>query len=89
MADIVPPIQAFDPQEYGFNMNYIQQQILPAISSTYTRLVTSLQNIDPNNPASLLQVQFLLSQYENSVQSGSQMFAAWANLLREIIQNIR
>jgi hypothetical protein len=81
--------QAFDPSVYGNNMNWLQQQTIPAIQAYWTNLQTNINNIDPQNPASLLQVQFLMSEYENAVQASSQLYAALAGLIKEVIQNIR
>ena len=60
--------QPFGPAQYGDNMNWLQQQTIPAIQAYWTNLNTNINNIDPQNPASLLQVQFLMSEYENAVQ---------------------
>lgn len=84
----VPP-QVFGPATYGDNMNWLQQQTVPAIQAYWTNLNNNITNIDPQNPASLLQVQFLMSEYENAVQASSQLYAALAGLIKEVIQNIR
>jgi hypothetical protein len=81
--------QVFGPANYGDNMNWLQQQTVPAIQAYWTNLNNNIQNIDPQNPASLLQVQFLMSEYENAVQASSQLYAALAGLIKEVIQNIR
>jgi hypothetical protein len=73
---------------YGFNLNFIGAALFPQIQSTFTGLQTSLLNIDASNPAALLQIQLLMSEYENAVQSTSAMYASWETLLKAIIQNI-
>ncbi|MCF7729841.1 MAG: EscF/YscF/HrpA family type III secretion system needle major subunit [Chthoniobacterales bacterium] len=73
---------------YGFNLNFIGAALFPQIASTFTGLQASLLNIDASNPAALLQVQLLMSEYENAVQSTSAMYASWETLLKAIIQNI-
>ncbi len=73
---------------YGFNLNFIGAAIFPQIQSTFTALQATLLNIDASNPAALLQVQLLMSEYENAVQSTSAMYASWETLLKAIIQNI-
>ncbi len=81
--------QPFGPAQFGDNMNWLQQQTIPAIQAYWTNLNNNINNIDPQNPASLLQVQFLMSEYENAVQASSQLYAALAGLIKEVIQNIR
>ena len=73
---------------YGFNLNFIGAVLFPQIASTFTALQASLINIDASNPAALLQVQLLMSEYENAVQSTSALYASWQTLLKAIIQNI-
>ncbi len=73
---------------YGFNLNFIGAALFPQIQSTFIGLQASLLNIDASNPAALLQVQLLMSEYENAVQSTSAMYASWETLLKAIIQNI-
>ncbi|MFZ4115094.1 MAG: EscF/YscF/HrpA family type III secretion system needle major subunit [Chthoniobacterales bacterium] len=73
---------------YGFNLNFIGAALFPQIQTTFTALQATLLNIDASNPAALLQVQLLMSEYENAVQSTSAMYASWETLLKAIIQNI-
>ena len=73
---------------YGFNLNFIGAAMFPQIASTFNALQASLMNVDASNPAALLQVQLLMSEYENAVQSTSQMYASFETLLKAIIQNL-
>ncbi len=73
---------------YGLNLNFIGAALFPQIQTTFTALQATLLNIDASNPAALLQVQLLMSEYENAVQSTSAMYASWETLLKAIIQNI-
>lgn len=73
---------------YGMNLNFIGAAMFPQIASTFNALQASLLNVDASNPAALLQVQLLMSEYENAVQSTSAMYASFQNLIKAIIQNI-
>jgi hypothetical protein len=73
---------------YGMNLNFIAAVMFPQVASTFIALQTSLLNVDASNPAALLQVQLTMSEYENAVQSTSQMYASFETLIKAIIQNI-
>ena len=73
---------------YGMNLNFIGAVMFPQVASTFIALQASLLNVDASNPASLLQVQLTMSEYENAVQSTSQMYASFETLIKAIIQNI-
>lgn len=73
---------------YGMNLNFIGAAMFPQIASTFNALQASLLNVDASNPAALLQVQLLMSEYENAVQSTSQMYASFQSLIKAVIQNI-
>ena len=73
---------------YGMNLNFIAAVMFPQVASTFIALQTSLLNVDASNPAALLQVQLTMSEYENAVQSTSQMYASFQTLIKAIIQNI-
>ena len=73
---------------YGMNLNFIGAVMFPQIQTTFYALQQSLQNIDASNPAALLQIQLLMSEYENAVQSTSAMYASWETMNKAIIQNI-
>lgn len=73
---------------YGMNLNFIGAVMFPQVASTFIALQTSLLNVDASNPAALLQVQLTMSEYENAVQSTSQMYASFETLIKAIIQNI-
>ena len=73
---------------YGMNLNFIGAAMFPQIASTFNALQASLLNVDASNPAALLQVQLLMSEYENAVQSTSQMYSSFQTLIKAIIQNI-
>lgn len=73
---------------YGMNLNFIGAVMFPQIATTFYALQQSLQNVDASNPAALLQIQLLMSEYENAVQSTSAMYASWETMLKAIIQNI-
>lgn len=73
---------------YGMNLNFIGAVMFPQVASTFVTLQTSLLNVDASNPAALLQVQLTMSEYENAVQSTSQMYASFETLIKAIIQNI-
>lgn len=81
--------QSFSPSAYGDNMNFVQSTLIPPISGYWANLQANLASVDPQNPASLLNVQFLMSEYENAVETASQLYAAFATLIQDIIQNIR
>ena len=73
---------------YGMNLNFIGAALFPQIASTFIALQASLLNVDASNPAALLQVQLFMSEYENAVQSTSQMYSSWETLIKAIIQNV-
>ena len=73
---------------YGMNLNFIGAVMFPQVASTFIALQSSLQNVDASNPAALLQVQLTMSEYENAVQSTSQMYASFETLIKAIIQNV-
>jgi hypothetical protein len=73
---------------YGMNLNFIGAVMFPQVASTFIALQTSLLNVDASNPSALLQVQLTMSEYENAVQSTSQMYASFQTLIKAIIQNI-
>jgi hypothetical protein len=73
---------------YGMNLNFIGAVMFPQVASTFIALQTSLLNVDASNPAALLQVQLTMSEYENAVQSTSQMYASFETLIKAIIQNV-
>ena len=73
---------------YGMNLNFIGTALFPQIASTFNALQASLLNVNASNPAALLQVQLLMSEYENAVQATSQMYASFETLLKAIIQNL-
>lgn len=73
---------------YGMNLNFIGAVMFPQVASTFIALQTSLLNVDASNPSALLQVQLTMSEYENAVQSTSQMYASFETLIKAIIQNV-
>ena len=73
---------------YGMNLNFIGAVMFPQVASTFIALQTSLLNVDASNPSALLQVQLTMSEYENAVQSTSQMYASFQTLIKAIIQNV-
>lgn len=73
---------------YGMNLNFIGAAMFPQIASTFNALQASLLNVDASNPAALLQIQLLMSEYENAVQSTSQMYSSFQTLIKAVIQNI-
>ncbi|MBM3856764.1 MAG: hypothetical protein FJ390_02230 [Verrucomicrobia bacterium] len=73
---------------YGMNLNFIGAVMFPQVASTFIALQTSLLNVDASNPSALLQVQLTMSEYENAVQSTSQMYASMETLIKAIIQNV-
>jgi hypothetical protein len=73
---------------YGMNLNFIAAVMFPQVASTFIALQTSLLNIDASNPSALLQVQLTMSEYENAVQSTSQMYASLETTIKAIIQNL-
>jgi hypothetical protein len=73
---------------YGLNLNFIAAVMFPQVASTFIALQTSLLNVDASNPAALLQVQLTMSEYENAVQSTSQMYASLETTIKAIIQNL-
>lgn len=73
---------------YGMNLNFIGAVMFPQVASTFITLQNSLLNVDASNPSALLQVQLVMSEYENAVQSTSQMYASFETLIKAIIQNI-
>lgn len=78
----------YEVSTYGMNLNFIGAAMFPQIASTFNALQASLLNVDASNPSALLQVQLLMSEYENAVQSTSQMYASFQALIKAIIQNI-
>lgn len=73
---------------YGMNLNFIVAQMFPQIQTTFYALQYSLQNVDASNPAALLNIQLLMSEYENVMQATSAMLASWETMNKAIIQNI-
>ena len=74
--------------QYGMNLNFLGAAMFPQVASTFNALQASLINVDASNPAQLLQIQLLMSEYENAVQSTSQMYASMQGVIKAIIQNI-
>jgi hypothetical protein len=86
---VYSPTEAVSPvASYGMNLNYIGATMFPQIASTFAALQASLQNVDASNPAALLQVQLNMSEYENAVQSTSQMYSSFEQAIKAIIQNV-
>ena len=85
-----PPLgQQISPYAtYGMNLNFIGAAMFPQVQSTFSALQSSLLNVDASNPATLLQVQLTMSEYENAVQSTSQLYASFEQLLKAILQNL-
>ena len=73
---------------YGMNLNFIGAVMFPQVASTFIALQTSLLNVDASNPSALLQVQLTMSEYENAVQSTSQMYASFETLIKALLQNL-
>lgn len=73
---------------YGMNLNFIVSAMFPQIQTTFYALQLSLQNVDASNPAALLNIQLLMSEYENVMQATSAMLASWETMNKAIIQNI-
>lgn len=85
----LPGSQPWSPYAtYGMNLNFIGAVMFPQIATTFYALQLSLQNVDASNPAALLQIQLLMSEYENAVQATSAMYASWETMNKAIIQNI-
>lgn len=58
-------------------------------SQQLDQLTVAVNNVDLTNPASMLQVQLALSQYESAVSVMSQTAQAMSDLTKTIVQNIK
>jgi len=59
------------------------------VSDEISQLEAMLNGVDVENPASLLALQVMLTQYESALATLSALQQSYVNLLQTIVQNLR